>query len=160
MDSEEIPDGKLKYTRVVGMLQIEWNLRVGKDLREVTSAVSPREVVSTSTWKVQLTGATQGFQRRPHPVFRQPHTSAEIYTPLHFQALPSRSTLCPSDRWRGASQQSPGKGIALPSTCPLQGATGLATSLPAGLYLMSLVRDLPQPASPGSCSIQTALGPT
>lgn len=85
MDSEEIPDGKLKYACVIGMLQIGWNLQVGKDLREITSAVSPREVVSTSAWKVQLTGATQGFQRRPHPVFWQPHTSAEIYPPCTFK---------------------------------------------------------------------------
>lgn len=81
MDSEEIANGKLKYTCAIGILQIEWNSQVGKDLREITSTLSPQEVVSTSAWKMQLTGATQGFQRRPHPAFQQPRTSAETYPP-------------------------------------------------------------------------------
>lgn len=53
-------------------------------MREITSTLSPQEVVSTSAWKMQLTGATQGFQRRPHPAFQQPRTSAETYPPCTF----------------------------------------------------------------------------
>lgn len=142
----------------------------------MATTVSPTRSCVLCCLEGARAGTTQCFQRRSHPVFQQPRTSAKLRsTPCILDPcvlMPnSGAKLCPPG-WLGkASRQSSGEGIAVPSTwnapCPPppRGPTGFPPSLPSGLYSnVTYQRGRPQPAHKialsHSLSVPAARSPT